>query len=414
MSHRCVAGFVPGVLLFLAGSSLVCGQEPVRTLDELYSAHAWFALRSALEHHDASSLQRGAVAVAFNRVQDAERAFREVLSGGTNSPQAIEAREWLTYLYQRAGRYKDALGQVDALLAAAPGRHDLENARALFGALAALPAQQRSGAASATLRYSLKDGNLFIPATVNGRAGRYMVDTGAAFSTVSASEARRLGLRRLPEASVVGGDSAGHTVGMRLATSDRFAVGGVVLHHVVFAVVEDDAPPFDELPAGERGVIGLPVLLALSRITWTAEGSFVVIRQGACASGGSDLAFDGNEPVIDVGYEGRHITAFLDTGATKSRLSALFAAEFPSVLRGAAGETTRVTGLGGAAQIAAATVPDLALRIGEFGAALNSAEVLLRPHSAEPERRHGTIGLDLLLKARCVAIDFEAMRIVLQ
>src|SRR5438445_13021774 len=46
-----------------------------------------------------------------------------------------------------------------------------------------------------TISGEFRDGHLFIPVLVNGAGGKYVLDTGANFSTLTASEAKRLGLR---------------------------------------------------------------------------------------------------------------------------------------------------------------------------------------------------------------------------
>lgn len=162
----------------------------------------------------------------------------------------------------------------------------VKNARALFAAFGQYPEQAVAERRFSSVRYRVKDGNLFIPVSVNSRSSTYIVDTGAAFSTLSESEATRLGLAIHDASGHEAGDSAGLKFGVRIAIADRLKVGNVQLRHVPFQVVRDDQQPFIKLPAGKQGVLGLPVLLALETMRWrerkpapTSRGRFFCERR---------------------------------------------------------------------------------------------------------------------------------------
>jgi hypothetical protein len=89
------------------------------------------------------------------------------------------------------------------------------------------------------------------------------LDSGANISTISESEARRLGLKiesasdSAPLTGIIGGFS------YKLATLNRLEIGGATLRNVAFLVVGDDHLPFTELPKGQQAILGISVLLGL-------------------------------------------------------------------------------------------------------------------------------------------------------
>src|SRR5205823_4392266 len=152
----------------------------------------WFKLREAIQGGAAApGLYRGAVALAFNRTQEAEKDLREVIRSAPDSDDAAEAHGLLMYLYMRAGLSRHALSLFDD---ADPNLPSAKAARAWFGALSQSPEQSVSRKRHSKLRYAMKEGHLFVPLSIDARRANYFLDTGANYSMLTESEARRLGL----------------------------------------------------------------------------------------------------------------------------------------------------------------------------------------------------------------------------
>jgi predicted aspartyl protease len=339
-----------------------------------------------------------------------------VFKSAPKSEEAFEAHVWLIYLYQRAGRFRQVVAQIDEILKVKPDRADLKNARALFAAFGQYPEQAVAARRFSRVRYSVEDGNLFIPVSVNSRSSTYIVDTGAAFSTLSESEATRLGLAVHDASGHQAGDSAGLKFGVRIAIADQLKVGNVRLRHVPFLVARDDQQPFINLPAGKQGVLGLPVLLALQTMRWGKDGNFEI--GFASVSRGdrkSNMCFEGVQPVIEAEFRQNKINVFLDTGATVTRVLPLFAKEFARFVKESGKEEpARVTGSSGSVEVEAITLPELTLRVGGFDAVLRPAQVLLKETTSDSRWWHAWMGLDMVNQARRVTLDFKSMRVTLE
>jgi hypothetical protein len=238
------------------------------------------------------------------------------------------------------------------------------------------------------------------------------VDTGANFSVMSESEAKRLGLA-VHEGAASVSDITGATSGARTTVVDELQVGATRLRHVAFLVVGDHQQPFVDLAADERGVLGIPVLLAFEAFQWTADGAFqIAVPRDRREQRRANVCFDGATPVTEASFNGRRVTLHLDTGATTTHLWPRFAADFAGVISqsGVSG-TKRVTGVGNAVDVPATIVPELALRVGGFDTVLRPAYVL-RDETRDAWRRdHGNLGMDLLGQARRTTIDFRVMTV---
>jgi hypothetical protein len=385
-------------------------------LKSLYEAREWFKLRGAVQTSDAPAFYRGAVAAAFNDFARAEKNLKLAIKSAPRSEQASAARLLLIQLYMRAGRYRQTLDEVEQALRGSPEDGGLRNARALFGALSQYPEPSVAARRFSRIRYGMQGGNLFLPVEVNGKPGNYLVDSGANFSLISESEAKRLGLTINESRGAKMGDSSGAHVDFRIALADRLTVGNVRLRHVLFFVMRDDQQPFVDLPQGERGIIGFPVLLAFQTVRWNREGVFEI---GFAPSAGKhvkpNMFFEGQQVIVEGEFGQSKINIFVDTGATRTRTLPRFAREFSGFVNefGKKG-SQRVTGVGSSVEVESLTLPELRLRIRGPEVMLGPATVLLKDTVSDIRQCHVWIGMDLLNRASVVTLDIKAMTFALE
>lgn len=379
-------------------------------LKSLYDGHRWFELRDSIEKSGGSAFYQGAVACAFNDLLRCEKTLRTVFNSTPRSDEAVEAHRILASAYFTHGKYKKALAQVDAILALRPKDSDALSDRPVFAVLAQSPDQEFVGRHTTV---KLADGGL--PFSINGVQATYWFDTGAELSVMTVSEAKRLGLRIVPTSAKVG-DVNGTQINTQIAVADELSIGSVRLKHVGFLVLPDNQPPFNELSAGSRGLIGMPVLLALEKFVWGADKSFEIRPQASNKNAPhADLCFDGNHPVVQVRYDRRPLAFTLDTGATNTDLYPPFAAAFPELIRSAAKTNSyKMEGVGGAKYMGAATLASLEFEIGGFHVTLKPAGVLLKATTSSSKFFAGNLGIDLLQQAHRTTFDFRRMTLTLQ
>jgi predicted aspartyl protease len=380
------------------------------TLKPLYDGHRWFELRDSVEKQNVSAFYLGVVACAFNDLRRCEKNLRVAFNSAPRSDEAVEAHRILASAYFTHGKYSKALAQVDAILALRPTDPDALSDRPVFAVLAEFPDQE---VVRRHTTVELRDGGL--PFSINGVQATYWFDTGAELSVLTESEAQRFGLRIQP-APIKVGDVSGTQVNTRIAVAEELSIGSVQLKHVAFLVLPDNQPPFNEQSLGSRGLIGMPVLLALERFAWGVDKKFEIGPESSNKSTPhADICFDGNHPVVQVQYDNHTLAFTLDTGASNTDLYPPFAAAFPELIHSAVKtDSYKMEGVGGAKYVEAATLESLKFNIGRFPVTLKSAGVLLKPTTESSKFFAGNLGIDLLQEAHKTTFDFKDMALSLQ
>ena len=380
----------------------------------LYEARQWFALRDAIKEAGVPPFYRGATDAAFNQIRPAQKYLQAVIRAAPHSQDAYAAHELLASLYFRNGIYSKAFLQIEAMLTEKRTAEDVKNMRPLFQALSQSDQSVFRRRAS-TLPLRIEEGNLYLPFTIGGKQASYVLDTGANFSLLSESEANRLGLL-IRNVNTEIGDSSGAHIGMRVAIAKDLLLGNLHLGNVAFGVLPDTQPPFAGLPVGRRGLLGIPVLLAMRTVRWQPKGSFAFgFRPKPKHFQRANLCFEQSFPVTQVGFQHTELDFTLDTGAVHSILSPPFAQRFPDLLKTSGQkEAHQLTGVGGSSSYESVLLPAVTLQVGGQAISLKPAHVLLRQSSDTSSWAAGNLGMDLLNQASTITIDFHAMMLSLQ
>ena len=237
---------------------------------------------------------------------------------------------------------------MDELLTAAPTRTDIRDARAF---MARFSDQRVESRRAAEVECSATAEGIVLPLSVNGKDrplahGHRLQQRGA-----NESEARMLGLT--VAAGGVTGDMQGGTAPARTAVADRMTIGDTVLRDVPLIVYPDTQPPWNELPAGRRGALGLPVAVALQTIGWTTSHTCQIGAENSVAAGPrANLAFDQASLIARARFGARPLDFVLDTGNQGgTQLWSRFARDFPALIRDQGRKSTKTLHqIGGAKQ----------------------------------------------------------------
>lgn len=383
----------------------------------LYDAHQWFQLRDTLMSNQASNLYQGAVAAAFDHRKKAEKLLYSVIHDVPKSPDADDARQWLGYLYFRAGRYPRALKIANESLVVHPDDNNAKSFRAL---LSSFPqAQKTVELRSSKVRFRMTNGNLAIPVSVNGNIGTYIADSDMNISMLSESEAKRLGLK----VGFAGAGSIGMTGAIgeasgnyKVAVADELVVGKVRLNHVAFIIMPDNGQPFANLPPGQRGILGLPVLLAFRTLRWTSDGTFEIAFQPKNeAAHAASLCFDGSDPIVQGKVANHQLNFVFDMGSVSTDFWRGFAKDFSNLLAKSGQKSSwHLNGIDGSKSVQSAVLPEVELQIGEFKAVERPAHVLLEQTTSNDQWFQGRVGMDTLNQAHRVTVDFKSMTVLLE
>ena len=137
----------------------------------------------------------------------------------------------------------------------------------------------------ATIPFALEGGHVVIEASMNGCAGRFVLDTGSGRHALTPAFAEALGLALEPLARPGVGGGAGESK-FRIGTAKAIGFGPLELRDSKVVVMADD--PFGYSGSGVAGTLGYDVFarwtveidFAARRLTFFDAGSFVPPAQG--------------------------------------------------------------------------------------------------------------------------------------
>jgi predicted aspartyl protease len=384
-----------------------CARSDPGEAERYFREGRWFELRAAVSGQSPDIL-RAAVATAFNETPAAEDLLRRILRSDPRGPAADDAYDLLCRIYRRTGQYARLAETHRAWAAAFPdsaGARRWGEDRDKFNR----PDQVNPLPARTVLRHAGR-GYPTVPVSINGIEDQFILDTGAWQSALTEAEARKLGLTVLEETAVLV-DASGTQTRFRTAIAEEVAIGPMRFRDVSFAVIDPTGPFADS----ELGIVGMPMLLGLGTIRWSAEGTVEVGAPAAAPDPGArpNLAFDRTRLLLTADVLGRSVLATLDTGANTTELNANFADLFPALVQKAGTRgTQQLAGIGGARTYDSIALPELAFTVG-------SREVTLRPASVTLQRLEllggecciGNAGHDLLVQGRGFSIDFSRMTV---
>lgn len=386
-------------------------EQELRTM---FDSNQAFALRDAAMQGHLPEFYRGAVEESQNRMTEAKKDLDQAIAAAPHSKEAFEAHEMLANMNFRQGRFREALVEAEAAHAVKPESEDLNNMLPLLRGLAEWPdmavAQRRSS------RFEMKadsDGSRGLPVLIDGKQVKYGFDTGAALSVMGESDAKLLGLTVKHVETKLNEASGSAIPGFNVAVATDLVIAGLHLKNVPFFVLQDTGEPFVHVPVGRRGLIGLPVLLAMQTVRWEPSSGWFAFGKAAEMKNheAQNLLFHGATAIAQVHVKDKALIFSLDTGATDTDLNEGFAKALPELVGTGQKENRAITGLGGSNQYDSVLLGPVEFDVGGSKVTLKAPHVFPK-HSLG--NFDGNLGNDILHQAKAVALDFEAMELQLE
>jgi predicted aspartyl protease len=359
-------------------------------------------------------------ALALRRKDDAAIRMLTSVTGSTASREVrATALLALAGVYLRDGKYGACYSALRSASELSPqqvtaaDRQTMEFAHALAG----IEPMRLAHAASGSLEITPdKAGLNQVPVQIDGHRLEAIIDTGAAFSTISASTAERLGIQMLSQGVSVG-SSTEKAVGTRLGIARQLRIGNALLTKVVFIVLPDAALTFANGAYKINAIIGLPVFIALGRIE-VAKPDFVYgtareVSAGHAPQATPDMVLSGLEPLILVRLAGTSepLRMVLDTGSNVTVFNHNLAVDAPALVAGLEQHAFRLGGAGGVGiDRKALRLPATTLMIGGRSFELKDVSVTSDGQSGSD----GSIGQDVVGQGSRMTLDFRTMRFAVE
>lgn len=334
-------------------------------------------------------------------LRDDEAAIALTMAAGEQTDPALRAAAlWqLMSLYARQGAFMAAVGAGEAASQIDPPSADAQQAldffRGLSGVRPTRALTEPSGRAGVTRDLA---GLMRADMTIGGVSAGAILDTGANFSTITESLAKRMGLRML-DAKVSVGSSSRDAVASRLGVADHLTIGGAEFSSVVFIVLPDADLSFANGVYTIDAILGMPVFFEMGRIAVTrVDGKewFLFGNEAPKAGAASrNILYSGMSPLVSLGInvagKPERVSMLLDSGAQKTSFEGRLLRDYPALAEGATTVTSQLGGAGGT------VTSDNTRRIAKLDISIGEKHVTLLNADAQAtlnEARHGIFGLD--------------------
>ncbi|MEQ8178145.1 MAG: aspartyl protease family protein [Amphiplicatus sp.] len=402
-------------LLFLAAPACAQPVSLLQALEDESPRSLERALAEANLSPPEKRLAEGVLASMLNRDAEAENLLSR--SAGDRKLSAElrrHAADSLAGVRLRTGDFSGVAAMLDAADAIEPLDADQRRARNFVEPLAHAPRIVRGKLTPARIKLTRDMADLpRAEALINGAQQEAVLDTGAAYSTIVESAAKRLGFRFFDGAVSVGA-AAVEDVPARVAIADALSFGGIEFQNVIFIVLPDEMLSFADGQYTIEAIIGFPVLSRLERLTFEAdkEGEWLSFTPSRKQASGN-LYLDGLSPVVLADVDGLDspLRLVLDTGAHVTNLSRAAVQNNPALATKAEERSARFGGAGGSVEEEdALIIPELSLTIAGRPVTLQDVMVL---SGGQASRRDGLLGQDVLRSGRGYVLDFRAMSLKL-
>lgn len=414
------------VTLACASASAAGQNERVPVAQATAALEAWRmdevnALLGSLPDTAEGEYVRG---IALNRTNDVAasiQALRRALPGldVADSKKALEARFTLSDNYRKTSSYAEEARILRETIERDAGQMkpdvlaSTKTELALANALSNAPAQTVSFSGESQLPIRRNPvGTLNVDAVANGVSAAWMLDSGANYSILTQSFAKRLKLDIAGKVPGIG-SSTGITVDGEVAVVKEIRLGKAILRNVIVLVVSDEQMHV-KLPKGEYqidGALGYPVFQALGRVSFIGDKSISIGAKSPMVKDGTQMYMDELTPVLILGVEETPMPFILDTGASSTSLSHTYWMKMAEHAASWKRAQRQSSGLGGAKTFDKTLQPEWKARVGAVEVVLKDVEVDTEQNVGEDKQpMYGRLGQDLWKTAAGFTIDFRSMR----
>jgi hypothetical protein len=281
---------------------------------------------------------------------------------------------------------------------------DYQNTKKIWGALAKQPPQVVTIRDNTKL--SIKQDKLGLQnlsLTLDTLAIDFIFDTGANFSTVTETTARKLNIRMMDTTTIEVGSITGRNVQSRIGVCPEFNLGSIKVQNAVFLVFPDEALAIAQANFQINGIIGFPVIEAMKEIQLTKKGEFIVPLQKSRYTE-QNMAINFLNPVIYL--DGENYT--FDSGANSTTLYERYFIKHKKDIESAYKETDLTIGGAGGKVTKKGYLITFKTTFNNHPVVLDSVQ-LFKEKIKDDNFFLGNIGQDLIRKFDKMTINFESM-----
>ncbi len=249
-----------------------------------------------------------------------------------------------------------------------------------------------------------------VPVTLQKDTVDFVFDTGAEFSVILGSLAKKYGVKMI-DGKVWTGTSTSKKVEGHMGLLN-IKLGTIELKNVAFLVLPDSSLTFANGLYVIKGIIGFPVMYAFTGFT-IKENNFLMVNQKHQETSDKNFAIDGQYIIIRVTAHNDTLPFIFDSGNTTTCLSSSFFNKYKSEITGKCKKTNVETGGAGGIDKAEAYILDsLTISAGNSRYTLDSLLIYPKDLSGyDMKYVYGNFGQNYISKFSEMRINFGSMNI---
>jgi hypothetical protein len=423
-----IAAVVSCALVVLAWSSSpqlkdAVSQSGTTDLNQLLRDRHYLELNAALSSKSNLPVSdrtffEGVMANRRNRVADSIKMLEPLVPtlSTTDKDRAVITLTTLADDYEKSFRYSDAAntyGELDrrfGLVMDENERQRVSREAARWSLLRGSPPQSVEVKQSFTV--PTRRDRVGLP-EVYVDFGKFreslILDTGANLSAISFSLAQRLGLK-ISNSSATSNGIAGRRMTIRTAVIPELRLGEAKLRNVAVIVINDKDMIVPTLRYRIPGSIGFPVLSALGRITFFADGRFGVGSSPAASSSGEENLFlQRLTPVVAAEIAGAERLFTIDTGSAGTFFTVQYYLDHRSDFASQTISNFELAGAGGVRTYPAYLTGNVNIKMDGACVSVNQLPVIAQTRGQSDDKFYGNIGQLVLGRFKSYTFDFEKM-----
>ncbi len=249
-----------------------------------------------------------------------------------------------------------------------------------------------------------------IPVTYNNETFDFVFDTGANFSTITESYAKKLDLV-FSGGTIKVGAITGIKIDSRIAWAKSFFISNMEIKNALFLVLKDEDLSFAGGVYKINGIIGFPVIAEMGEVIISKEGELDVPLTPSVTNK-NNLLIDGFNPLVEVDYKNNPMCFTFDTGAKTTMLYIPFLKDYEKEITSEYKlEDIKFGGAGGDIKVPGYNLKNVELKIADDKVVIPGLSLISESLKDKEEVFYGNLGQDFISKFDKMILNFKYMSI---
>ena len=394
-------------------------------LYDLYSSKKYFKFISQFKEVE-NSLNKNEKNICnvfyyslINNPAESEKYFTQDIISNTEIHDTIKRDLYTISIFNNVwlGNYKKSVDYSKILLTSYSAyikekdKEDYENSLLMWEAMQGVGKQEviRKDETKLNMKRDLA-GLYNIPVTYNNETFDFVFDTGANFSTITESYAKKLDLV-FSGGTIKVGAITGIKIDSRIAWAKSFFIGNMEMKNALFLVLKDEDLSFAGGIYKINGIIGFPVIAEMGEVIISKEGELDVPLTPSVTNK-NNLLIDGFNPLVEVDYKNNPMCFTFDTGAKTTMLYIPFLKDYEKEITSEYKlEDIKFGGAGGDIKVPGYNLKNVELKIADDKVVIPGLSLISESLKDKEEVFYGNLGQDFISKFDKMILNFKYMSI---